>query len=141
MEMLAEKIHVVTSHKNNIFDIYTVGERVHQVLDQCTGESCNCLSFLQSTSNLLMRIEVEETTPEQNLLFERLGFDNKNCFLLYNQINKKFGSEIFNIEIPILKTAIYFEIEKIEKYFKILDGIEKLEGNLYVFSKSFFRFF
>ena len=141
MEMLAEKVHLVVSHKNNILDIYTVSERVHQVLDQCTGESCNCLSFLQSTSNLLMRIEVEETTPEQNLLFQRFCFDNKNCFLLYNQINKKFGSEIFNIEIPILKTAIYFEIEKIEKYFKILDGIEKLEGNLYVFSKSFFRFF
>ena len=57
---------------------------------------------------------------------------------MYDQINEKFGSETFNIEIPILKTAIYFEIEKIKKYIKILDGIEKLEGNLYVFSKSFF---
>ena len=138
MEMLAEKIHVVASHKNNVFDIYTVGERVHQVLDQCTGESCNCLSILQSISDLLMRIEGEETIPEQNLLFQRLCFDNKNCFLLYDQINKKFGSEIFGIEIPILRTAIYFEIEKIKNYFKILDGMEKLEGNLYVFSKSFF---
>ena len=138
MEMLTEKIHVVASHKNNIFDIYTVGERVHQVLDQCTGESCNCLSILQSISDLLMRIEGEETIPEQNLLFQRLCFDNKNCFLLYDQINKKFGSEIFGIEIPILRTAIYFEIEKIKNYFKILDGMEKLEGNLYVFSKSFF---
>ena len=138
MEMLAEKIHLVTSHKNNILDIYTVSKRVHQVLDQCTGESCNCLSFLQSISDLLMRIEGQETTPEQNLLFHRLCFDNKNCFLLYDQINEKFGSETFNIEIPILKTAIYFEIEKIKKYIKILDGIEKLEGNLYVFSKSFF---
>ena len=69
MEMLAEKIHLVASHKNNILDIYTVGERVHQVLDQCTGESCNCLSFLQSISDLLMRIEGEETTPEQICCF------------------------------------------------------------------------
>ena len=60
---------------------------------------------------------------------------------MYDQINKKFGSEIFNIEIPILKTAICFEIKKIKKYFKILHGIEKLEGNLYVFSKGFFNFF
>ena len=141
MKVLAEKIHLVASHKNNILDIYTVGERVHRVIDQCTGESCNCLSFLQSISNLLMRIEGEETTHEQKLLFHRLCFDNKNCFLLYDQISKNFGSEIFNIEIPILKTAIYFEIEKIKKHFKILDGIEKLEENLYVFSKSFFYFF
>ena len=140
MEVLAEKIHLVASDKNNILDIYTVVQRVHQVIDQCTGESCNCLSFLQSISNLLMRIEGEETTHEQKLLFHRLCFDNKNCFLLYDQINKNFGSEIFNNEIPILKTAIYFEIEKIKKHFKILDGVEKLEGNLYVFSKSFFYF-
>ena len=133
MEVLAEKTHLVASDKNNILDIYTVVQRVHQVIDQCIGESCNCLSFLQSISNLLMRIEGEETTHEQKLLFHRLCFDNKNCFLLYDQINKNFGSEIFNNEIPILKTAIYFEIEKIKKHFKILDGVEKLEGNLCFF--------
>ena len=69
MQMLAEKIHLVTSHKDNILDIYTVGERVHQVLDQRTGESCNFLSFLRSISDLLMRIEGEGTTPEQICYF------------------------------------------------------------------------
>ena len=33
--------------------------------------------------------------------------------------------------------AIFFEIEKIKKYLKTVDDIEKLEGNLYVLSKTF----
>ena len=35
------------------------------------------------------------------------------------------------------KLAIFFEIEKIEKYLKAVADIEKLEWNLYVFSKTF----
>ena len=75
------------------------------------------------------------------MLFHRLCFDNENCFLLYDQINKKVGSVIFNIKISILKTAIYFEIEKIKKYFKILDSIEKLEGIYMFFLKALLDFF
>ena len=32
MEMMAEKISLVGSLKNNILDIYSVGQRVHQVI-------------------------------------------------------------------------------------------------------------
>ena len=84
-----------------------------------------------------MNIGGEETTPEQNLLFYRMCIENKNSFLLYDQINKKFGQEIYTLDNRTLKVAIFFEIGKIKKYLDVLNKLEKLEGNLYVFSKSF----
>ena len=60
-----------------------------------------------------------------------------NSFLLYDQINKKFGGELYKLDDNILKLAIYFEMEKIKRFLKTVDNIKKLEGSLYVFSKSF----
>ena len=37
---------------------------------------------------------------------------NANSFLLYDQINRKFGGEIYVIDNKILNLAITFEIEK-----------------------------
>ena len=137
MEMIVEKISLVAPLKISIVDIYTVGQRVQQLLDTCNGSSCNCLSFLQSINDLLLSIDGEETTPEQNLLFHCMCIENKNYFLLYDQINKKFGQEIYTLDNRTLKVAIFFEIEKIKKSLDVLNKVEKLEGNLYVFSKSF----
>ena len=33
--------------------------------------------------------------------------------------------------------AIFYEIEKIKKYLKTINDLEKLEGNLYILSKTF----
>ena len=35
------------------------------------------------------------------------------------------------------KLVVCFEIEKIKKYLKTIDDLEKLEGNLYILSKTF----
>ena len=137
MEMIVEKISLVAPLKNSILDIYTVGQRVQQLVDTCNGSSHNCLSFLQIINYLLMNIDGEETTPEQNLLFHHMCIENKNSFLIYDQINKKFGQEIYTLDNRTLKVAIFFEIEKIKKSLDVLNKVEKLEGNLYVFSKSF----
>ena len=130
MEMIVEKISLVAPLKISILDIYTVGLRVQQLVHTCNGSSCNCLSFLQSINDLLMNIDGEETTPEQNLLFHRICIEDKNSFLLYDQINKKFGQEIHTLDNRTLKVTIFFEIEKIKKY---LDEMR----DLYVFSKNF----
>ena len=61
--------------------------------------------------------------------------------MLYDQIIKKFGSEIFIISENILKTAVNFEVEKVKRYFKAVETMEKLEGYIYIFSKSFIYFF
>ena len=101
MEMIVEKVSLVAPLKISILDIYTVGQRVQQLIDTCNGSSCNFLSFLQSINDLLMNIDWEETTPEQNLLFHRMCIENKNSFLLYNQINKEFCQEIYTLEIEL----------------------------------------
>ena len=84
-----------------------------------------------------MNIDGEETTPEQNLLFHSMCIENINSFLLYDQIDKEFGQEIYTLDNKTLKVVIFLEIEKIKKYLDVLNKLEKLEGNLYVFSKSF----
>ena len=114
--MIVEKISLAAPLKISIVDIYTVGQRVQQLLDTCNGSWCNCLSFLQSINDLLMSIDGEETTPEQNLLFHHMCIENINSFLLYDQINKKFGREIYTLDNRTLKVAIFFDIEKIKKY-------------------------
>ena len=107
--MIVEKIALVSPLKINILDIYTVGQRVQQLVDGCNGSSWNCLSFLQSLNDLLMNIDGEETTPEQNLLFHRICIENKNSFLLSDEVNKKFGQEIYALDNRTLKVAIFFQ--------------------------------
>ena len=86
--MIVEKISLVAPLKISILDIYTVGQRVQQLFDTCNGSSCNCLSFLQSINDLLMNIDGEETTPEQNLLFHRICIEDKNSFYFTIKLTK-----------------------------------------------------
>ena len=52
-------------------------------------------------------------------------------------MNKKFGDEIFRTDVPILKLAIKFEVDKIKRFLKAIEIAERLDGYIYVFSKSF----
>ena len=83
---------------------------------------------------LLYTINTNEISEDQKSIFEEISLKNSNSFLLYDQINKKFGSEIFIIDQNILKTAINFEVEKIKRYLKAIETLEKLEGYIYIFS-------
>ena len=114
-----------------------MGQRVHQVINICNSSSCTCLTYLSSLSTLLENIEGQEITSEEQLLFHHLSLQNTNSFLLYDQINKKFGRELYTLDDKIFKLAIYFEMEKIKRFLKTVEGIKKLEGSLYVFSKTF----
>ena len=58
-------------------------------------------------------------------------------FLLFDQLNRKFRAEIFQLEDSCLKFAIFFGMQKIKSFFKKIDEIEKLEGQSYVISKTF----
>ena len=130
MEMIAEKITLVGSLKNNILDIYSAGQRVHQVMNICNSSSCTCISYLSSLSTLLENIKGQETTSEEQLLFHHLSLKNTNSFLLYDQIRKKFSEELYVLDDKIFKLAIYFEIEKIKRSLKTVEDIKKLEGTL-----------
>ena len=101
------------------------------------SSSCTCLTFLSSLSTLLENIDGQDTSAEEQLLFHHLSTKNMNSFLLYDQINKKFGGGLYTLDDKILKLAIYFEMEKIKRFLKTVEVIKKIEGSLYVFSKSF----
>ena len=134
--MIVEKLAIVSSLKINILDIYSVGQRVYQVTNMCSS-SCSCGTFLESLKNLLENVDGQELTEEEKTLFQKQCLKNRNSFLLYDQINRKFGAEIYVLDNKTLQLAITFEIEKIKKYLKAIDTFEKLEGYLHIFSKSF----
>ena len=136
MEMVVEKIEEIGSHKNNLIDIFSVGQKIHEVVNRC-GKNCGCCTYLSEINNLIESMDHQETTEEENLTFLELSMKNPHSFLLFDQINKKFGAEIYQLTNRCFKLAIFFEIEKIKKYLKTIADLEKLEGNLYVLSKKF----
>ena len=134
MEAVIEKISLV-SDKIDIIKLYSVGEKIHDALN-------NCNQYLRDLKGLIDSINTSEVHPNQMIIFEKISTkkknnNNSNSFLLYDQINKKFGSEIFIMDENILKTAVNFEVEKIKKYLKAVETLTKLKGYIYIFSKSF----
>ena len=45
MEMVVEKIEEIGSHKNNLIDIFSVGQKIHEVFNRC-GKNCGCCTYL-----------------------------------------------------------------------------------------------
>ena len=87
--------------------------------------------------NLIDSVTTNELHVDHRINFIEISKKNLKTFLLYDQINKKFGSEIFIMDENVLKTAIKFEVDKIKKFLKAIDTMVKLEGYIYIFSKSF----
>ena len=139
MEAVIEKISLV-SDKIDIIELYSAEEKIYDVLNQC-NQNCRCLQYLSDLKSLIDSINTDELHANQNIIFEETSIKNSNSFLLYDQIIKNFGSEIFIISENILKTAVNFEVEKIKRYFKAVETMEKLEGYIYIFSKSFIYYF
>ena len=135
MEAVIEKISLA-SDKIDIIELYSVGEKIHDVLN-------NCNQNLRDLKSLIDSINANEVNPNKMIIFEEITKKkkkkkkNSNSLLLYDQINKKFGTEIFIMDENILKTAVNFEVEKIKKYLKAIETLTKLEGYIYFFSKSF----
>ena len=135
--MVIEKTEVIGSRKNNLINIFSVGQKIHEAVNTC-GNNCDCYnSYLTEVNNLIENMAGQETSAEEKLIFHELSIKNSHSFLLVGQINKKFVAEIYQMTTRCFKLAIFFEIEKIEKYLKTGADIEKLEWNLYVFSKTF----
>ena len=136
MEMISEKIEAATLNKTNLIEIFSVGKKLHDVIRQCS-ENCCCSRYLSEFEILLENMNGEQTTNEEKMKFYQPSTKHTKYFLLYNQINKIFGDEIYQLHNNPIRAAGVFEIEKIKKYLKTFNDIEKLEGYLYVLSKSF----
>ena len=135
MEGKFEKISLICD-KIEIIELYLTGEKVHDVYSGC-NQNCKCLEYLNELRSLIDSITTNELHVDHRINFIEISKKNLKTFLLYDQINKKFGSEIFIMDENVLKTAIKFEVDKIKKFLKAIDTMEKLEGYIYIFSKSF----
>ena len=135
MEGKFEKISLICD-KIEIIELYLTGEKVHDVYSRC-NQNCKCLEYLNELRSLIDSITTNELHVDHRINFIEISKKNLKTFLLYDQINKKFGSEIFIMDENVLKTAIKFEVDKIKKFLKAIDTMEKLEGYIYIFSKSF----
>ena len=135
MEGIVEKISLICD-KIEIIELYSTGEKVHDVYSGC-NQNCECLEYLNELRNLIDSITTNGLHVDHRINFIEISKKNLKTFLLYDQINKKFGSEIFIMDENVLKTAIKFEVDKIKRFLKAIDTMEKLEGYIYIFSKSF----
>ena len=135
MEGKFEKISLICD-KIEIIELYLTGEKVHDVYSGC-NQNCKCLEYLNELRSLIDSITTNELHVDHRINFIEISKKNLKTFLLYDQINKKFGSEIFIMDENVLKTAIKFEVDKIKRFLKAIDTMEKLEGYIYIFSKSF----
>ena len=107
MEMVIEKIEVIGSHKNNLIDIFSVGQKIHEV--GC-GDNCNCDKYLSQINDLIENMAGQETSAEEKLIFHELSMKNPYSFLLFNQINKKFGAEIYQMTNNCFKLIIILNV-------------------------------
>ena len=135
MEGIFEKISLICN-KIEIIELYSTEEKVHDVYSGC-NQNCERLKYLNELRNLIDSITTKGVHVDHRINFIEISKKNFKTFLLYDQINKKFDSEIFIMDENVLKTAIKFEVDKIKKFLKAIDTMEKLEGYIYIFSKSF----
>ena len=135
IEEIFEKISLICD-KIEIIELYSTGQRVHDVYSSC-NQNCKCLEYLNELRSLIDSITTNKLCIDHRINFIEISKKNSKTFLLYDQINKKFGSEIFFMNKNVLKTAVKFEVDKIKRFLKATDTMEKLEGYIYIFSKSF----
>ena len=76
MEAIIEKISYV-SHKIDIIDLYSVGEKIHHVINQC-NQNCACLRYLTDLKNLIDTINTNDVPANQKIIFEEISLKNSN---------------------------------------------------------------
>ena len=117
MEMIHEKIAVNGLYKENMHDLDIAGQKIHDLIGKC-DDSCACIQYLSQINLILERMDEPEATADQKLQFSEISLRNKKRFLLFDQINRKFGAEIYQLNDCCLKFAIYFELTN---YFEIFE--------------------
>ena len=137
MEAIIEEISYVFD-KIDIIKLYSVGGKIHHVINQC-NQNCASLQYLTDLKNLIDTINTNDVPANQKIIFEEVKLKNSNSFLLYDQINKKFGSEIFIMNENILIIAVNFEVKKVFETNRNNGEIRRVD--LYFFKKFYLIFF
>ena len=132
MDMINEK----SRQTDALYDLFLVGKKVHEVIENCSDDFIGCETYI-SELNMLVIESASNLTDHLKTKFRQLAIKNKNFFFLFDQLNRKFGAQIFRVEVKSLTSAIFYEMEKVKSLLKKIDEIKKLEGQLYVISQAF----
>ena len=135
MEFFHVKVYTACENKSFLIHIYSVGRKTHEQIE-CKKE-CDYFKFLEELDNIVDNMESQETTSAERAKFIELAAKHVSLFTVFDQVSKKFGSEIYNFEENGFKTAVFSEVEKVKSYLNIVGKIEKLEGHLVVLQKTF----
>ena len=76
MEAVIEKISLV-SDKIDIIELYSAGEKIHDVLNQC-NQNCRCLQYLSDLKSLIDSINTNELQANQKI-------SKKNFFIFFKE--------------------------------------------------------
>ena len=88
---------------------------IHDTLE-CKND-CSVKSFLNQLNDLVQNMEQQETvTIVDHLKFIKIVTKNVPVFVMVEQLIKKFRQRIYTMEIDCLKTAFFYEYEKIKSY-------------------------
>lgn len=89
MEFVFEKIHASSTDKNGLIDIYSVGKKVNEAI-LCIQSPWDCSLYLGQLNLLIENMGERQTlTDEEEIAFFHLCKENKNLFLLFDQISRK----------------------------------------------------
>ena len=89
MEFVFEKIHASSTDKNGLINIYSVGKKVNEAI-LCIQSPWDCSLYLGQLNLLIENMGERQTlTDEEEIAFFHLYKENKNLFLLFDQISRK----------------------------------------------------
>lgn len=132
--MVKTKIEIIGYSKENLEEFYNCSELIRQKIFQ---EDDEFLDFNTEIYGLINEIDKTGPTLHHKIFFKEHCLKNKNDFLSVDQLNRKFGVEISEPKEKCLRFATYFELEEVTSFFKKINLIEKLEGEIFVISKTF----
>ena len=136
MEFFYEKIYEVRNIEKCFVDILSAGNLIHDTIE-CQRE-CDVKAFLVQLKGVVENIGRQETVNNANCLkLIEIATNHLSIFIIIDQLIRRFKFSLYNLDAETLKTAIYFEYEKMKSYMKVVNKIEKLQGQLMVLEKVF----
>ena len=98
MNLVFEKINVSSEHKNHLIDIYSIGKKIQETVD-CVVQPWDYSQYLDDVSILIESMENrQQLTDNEKVNFFETSKKHCRAFLLFDQINKKLGDEIYQLQ-------------------------------------------
>ena len=110
MEFFYVKVYTACENKSFLIHIYSVGRKTHEQIE-CKKE-CDYFKFLEELDNIIDKMESQETTSAERVKLIELAAKHVSRFTVFDQLNKKFGAEIYNLEESYFKMAVFLKLKR-----------------------------